>query len=135
MFSELIKREVTKLILVVFLYTNLSPAFCMQGMPEYIVNVEHRQIASKESAEMRTVFAVTTMQLVQKSAAVFYKTITEIIYPFMTAAMATLEAGVRLYEILQNVKANVNKMEQASKSYETETQMRASKKLCKGIKG
>ena len=124
MFSELIKREVTKLILVVFLYTNLSPAFCMQGMPEYIVNVEHRQIASKESAEMQTVFAVTAMQLVQKSATAVYKTITkQIIYPFMTAAMVTLEAGARLYEILQNVKANVNKIEQASKSYETETQI------------
>lgn len=124
MFSELIKREVTKLILVVFLYTNLSPAFCMQGMPEYVVNVEHRQIASKESAEMQTVFAVTAMQLVQKSAAVFYKTITEqIIYPFMTAAMATLETGARLYEILQNVKSNISEIEQTSKSYETETQI------------
>ena len=124
MFSELIKREVTKLILAVFLYTNLSPAFCMQGMPEYVINVEHRQIGNKERAEMQTAFAVKAMQLVQESATVVYKTITEqLIYPFMTAAIVTLEAGARLREILQNVKASISETEPTSKSCETETQI------------
>lgn len=96
----------------------------MQGMPEYVINVEHRHITSKESAEMETVFAETARQLVQESATVAYKTITEqLIYPFMTAAMMTLEAGARLCEILQNVKANISGKEQTSKSCETETQI------------
>lgn len=108
MFSELIKREITKLILVIFLYTNLSPSFCMQGMPEYVINIERRQVGKEESTEIQTAFAVTAMQLIQEGMATVYKTIVDqIIYPFMLATTMTLEASVRLYEVLQNVKANI----------------------------
>lgn len=118
MFSDLIKKEVSKLVLVTFLYSNLSPAFCLQGVPEYVINVERKQTELGQMALM-----VTAQQLVQNTlltGAVMYKTlIDQVIYPFMQVATA-MTATAKLYEVLQDIQATISANPNSSKQVKTQ---------------
>jgi adhesin HecA-like repeat protein len=129
-FSESLKREVTKVVLAAFVYTNLSPAFCMQApraMTEYIVDIQRRQIIDDATQQMMQGFAVQVLQrqMVQQAAATIvaatattaaavvqtayvYQTICEqVVAPFVMLNMMQTAGIAKLYEILQNVKATV----------------------------
>ena len=118
MFSEIIKREITKLMLAIFVYTNLSPAFCMQGMSEYVVNVKRTNIQNDTTQEITKGFAIQVLQRqivqqVAQQANAMAQAWTEkilfekAIYPFIVMAAynaAQMTAMAKLTEILQNVK-------------------------------
>ena len=133
MFSEVIKREITKLMLAIFVYTNLSPAFCMQGMSEYVVNVERREKLNDITKEITKGFAIQVIQREIVQQALQQTTFTpqeptekilfekDFVVPFMALAAYTasqITEQAKLIEILQNVKATIESEKDSQKNSE-----------------
>ncbi|MDR3224644.1 MAG: hypothetical protein LBT03_03715 [Holosporales bacterium] len=92
-FSELIKREVTKLMIAIFVYSNIASAFCMQGVPEFVINIERDQAAAAFKIQVQRRRVAST--IIEN-----YVTSTTVMKPQM-AAMASL------YEALQRANTTI----------------------------
>ena len=91
----------------------------MQGMPEYVINVEQRQ---NELGQM--MLAIKAQQLVQSTlvaGALVYKTMVEqVVSPFMQMTTAMVAATAKLYEVLQKVQASVSADKTPPKTVQTQ---------------
>ena len=109
-------------MLVVFLYTNLSPAFCGLTNPEYIVNVEKIDVLDEITQKVSPALMVKAERLVTQTienteTQVYQNILEKVISPFMLMSECLLQNNLaRLSEVLQKVKATVETVKEVQQT-------------------
>ena len=145
MFSEVLNREISKLVLVIFIYTSLSPAFCMVQHPEYVVKIERKQISSAEEEIQKDAFEISVEQpvnqqgvtsTVMQALPIVYETVfKKIVAPFMASTLSFMAQKIeaeKLYEVLQKVKMEVCS-ENSGNEFKTDVQNEIETEISRGF--